>query len=62
MKKTCNGCYAFEQAINKCSLNYKLASGDRVWGIVVNYKPLEDCPKPKTIKEYYKLTIRKGKK
>lgn len=53
MKKSCEGCKAFDfNSTNnlylwKCCLNYKI---DNIKGI-----PLENCPKPKTIKKMIDL-------
>jgi hypothetical protein len=52
MKRTCNGCKAFEAIQeNKCGLGFKI---EKIYykQIVVECKPLEECPKPKTIREY----------
>ena len=46
-KRTCEGCKALEQyqgGTNKCTLGY---SFDKNW------KPIEPCPKPKTIMELF---------
>lgn len=57
MKKTCNGCRAEEYvdlSVIKlgCSLGYKTKDG----------KPLEECPKPTTIKAFVRaLQERSGK-
>ena len=61
MKKSCNGCKAL--TTSGCSLNYKTKGEIKLimgWPITI-YKPIEQCPKPKTIKayieEYYKSRI-----
>lgn len=51
MKKTCYGCKALDG--HMCNLNFRNEI------IYVNYsakdvKPLEECPKPKTIKDFIK--------
>ena len=52
MKKNCIGCRAFLR--NKCELNFEI---EKIYlkGIgspVIDAIPLNDCPKPLTIKEY----------
>jgi len=51
MKKSCDGCKAleidyFDNYSYFCGLNYKITK---------DYKPLEECPKPKTIIKYIEL-------
>lgn len=49
MKKTCNGCRAYNG--NKCDLGKKTEPIYMKWvntQIEVNRKPLEECHKPKT--------------
>lgn len=50
MKRTCNGCVALvvdSMPLYKCELGFK---------VDVNIgKPLEECPKPKTISNFIKL-------
>jgi hypothetical protein len=45
MKRTCEGCKALrmEQYYSECMLGYKLDD---------HFKPLEECPKPKTNMAY----------
>lgn len=42
MKKSCDGCRAFypDRPVSRCALGYKLD--------VIKWKPLEQCPKPRT--------------
>lgn len=47
MKRTCNDCRALTYD-GKCSLNYKNDVKTVLCHIVVEYKPLEECSKPKT--------------
>lgn len=57
MKRTCNGCKALDAIQeNKCGLLYKT---EKIYfkNIIVECKPLEECPKPKTIKEYFNIKI-----
>ena len=46
MKRTCNGCKALkmEQYNCECLLGYKFDKH--------NFKPLEECPKPKTFMKF----------
>ena len=55
MKKTCYGCKALQHYPNVyCSLNYKI---DVIYkfGVQINGKPLQECPKPKTNKRLYEI-------
>lgn len=49
MKRTCNGCAAsiIDSRIFKCELGFKVDSNVG--------KPLEECPKPKTISDFVGL-------
>lgn len=51
MKRTCDGCKAFNDSFNRCDLGYKIEPCKHVWFIPVKFRPLEECPKPKTYKE-----------
>lgn len=58
MKKTCLGCVALESGyVVRCSLGYKNASQVKrsTGGIFRDFIPLENCPKPTTIKKYISL-------
>jgi|GEM_PF-2056737 len=52
--KTCNGCKALTHSIMSrngsmvCSLGYQTTIGKEIMNIVVETKPVESCPKPKT--------------
>jgi hypothetical protein len=50
MKRTCNGCRALSD--NFCLLGYKTVVKKYFDYLPVEYKPLEECPKPKTNDEY----------
>lgn len=57
MKRTCNDCralYRVEFGIVECELGHKIKAKSNYKGIGVEYKPLEECPKPKTYDEYFK--------
>ena len=56
MKKSCLDCKALN--IRVCSLGYKTETYN-IMSIPCGIKPLEDCPKPKTIKEFVNLYNRK---
>lgn len=54
MKKNCNGCRASED--DRCQFGYKIKQirieSGRYVGLHLENKPLEECPKPKTLKDY----------
>ena len=54
MKKTCNGCralvYGFQEMM--CELKFE-TEPIYLDGRVISYKPLEQCPKPKTYEDYF---------
>lgn len=50
MKKSCDGCKALDELSNYLVLSCKLGHKITEKGI-----PMEDCPKPKTIKEFVRL-------
>lgn len=56
MKRNCNNCKALVKDINnlgcKCGLGHKIEVIQEYEGIPVSYKPLEECPKPKTYSDY----------
>lgn len=56
MKKSCLDCKALNNRV--CSLGYKIETYDIV-NIPCGIRPLEDCPKPRTIKEFINLHNRK---
>ena len=53
MKKTCEGCKALElsQYTARCLLGYKFDE---------RFKPLEQCPKPKTYADFFEEKKQKG--
>lgn len=56
LKRNCNGCRAsgeLEIGNNTCGLGYKTAVKTELWGRPVQWKPLEECPKPKTYNDYF---------
>jgi len=55
MKKSCLGCKAFNSSFNFCALGYKTESYDIMGVPGVGLRPLEKCPKPKTVAEYMYL-------
>lgn len=60
MKRNCNGCKALQQDSQtscRCMLNKKITSGKTLYGLVVKYKPLEECPKPMTNTAFAKEVI-----
>lgn len=56
MKRNCNNCKALQKCVSglgyECKLRYKIAAKEEYDGIPLTYKPLEECPKPKTFYEY----------
>lgn len=54
MKKSCLDCKAFNESFNCCQIGYKTESY-KILGEPIGVKPIEECPKPKTIKEYIRL-------
>lgn len=50
MKKSCDGCKALDELSDYLALSCKLGYQITPKGI-----PLEECPKPRTIKEFVKL-------
>lgn len=54
MKRTCEGCRAFEYdgVRSRCNLQYDqdIQCSDSGWGYTI--KPAEECPKPKTYDKY----------
>lgn len=59
MKKSCNGCKALTSGSTgmpwECSLGHPIESAEKLWGLTVTYKPLEECEKTKTFKELCKI-------
>ncbi len=56
MKRSCNNCRALDTHFKPtCLLGFKIQGCKEVYGLTTSWKPLEECPKPKTISEYYYL-------
>jgi len=55
MNRNCNGCKALESN-GWCALGYKIEPSKTLYNIVVEYKPLDNCPKPKTFQQYVRLS------
>lgn len=62
MKRNCNECRALDRTsfnLAHCELNYKIAPLTKnQLGTI--YKPLEECPKPKTIDHFIKCLNEKS--
>lgn len=56
MKRSCENCKALGLYPIKCDLGYKIIIKTLSF-VEVSAKPLEQCPKPRTIKEYFRLAI-----
>jgi len=56
MKRKCSGCKAFgspSPSHGRCLLGYKIEPVRAgFYGLIVSYRPVEECPKPKTNKEF----------
>lgn len=61
MKKKCKGCRALQKKLlgigYYCGLNHPIKATSEIDGIPVEYKPLEECEKPKTITGYCSLHL-----
>ena len=60
MKKTCNGCRA-QGLDGRCELGYKteVKNNREFWGrLIIEWKPSEECPKPKTNDQLIRLERR----
>lgn len=57
MKRTCNGCRALEisRGYYYCDLGYEVEQQTVERVINISAKPLQECPKPMTYNEYYKI-------
>lgn len=57
MKRNCNNCKALKSSFRgigcDCQLDYKIEATKHYSGIPISYRPLEECPKPTTIKEFF---------
>lgn len=56
MKRNCNGCKALDNSFYpcRCKLGIPIETLKEVGQIIILYKPLKECNKPKTFSEYYK--------
>lgn len=56
IKRNCNNCKALQKCVScsgsECKLGYKIEVTEEYDGIPITYKPVEECPKPKTFYEY----------
>lgn len=53
MKRNCNECRALDTIFTpRCNLGFKIQGCKEIYGLTVSWKPLEECPKPKTLSEY----------
>lgn len=62
MKRNCNGCRAYDSSLRGCQLGYKteyLIPPKGYEGLNIGSKPLENCPKPRTNKEFIDLSFKK---
>ena len=60
MKRTCDGCKAFiySNYSAKCERGYEVENYERVkvsGDVLLRFRPLKTCPKPKTNNEYARL-------
>lgn len=57
MKRSCNGCKALNTCFNpSCDLGFKI-QGFKEWeGLTISWRPLEECPKPKTQSDFCYLS------
>jgi len=54
MKKTCNGCRALMYGFHGMMCEFKFKIEKITYkGREIGLKPLEQCPKPRTYKEYF---------
>jgi hypothetical protein len=56
MYRTCNGCKALEVGIGRqqtasCQLGHQIQGDKKYDRIILSYKPMEDCLKPKTMSD-----------
>lgn len=63
MKRNCNHCTALQKDISgigrKCSLGHKIQPTKEVLGLAIEYKPLGNCEKPKTLMELARCQLGK---
>lgn len=54
MKRTCEGCRALDTTFRtRCDLGFEISASKQYYGLDVAWKPLEECPKPKTYNSYF---------
>lgn len=51
-RKKCGSCRAFSPVSKRCGIGYSTETIMSGFGIVLDCKPLEPCPKPLTVSEY----------
>ena len=56
MKRNCNGCKALDDSFYpcRCKLGIPIEPLNELSQIIISYKPLQECNKPKTFSEYHK--------
>lgn len=63
MKKSCAGCRALIQLPGRleyyCSLKHPVESIKTIFGVPVEYRPLEQCEKPTTFKRLCAINLSK---
>ena len=56
IKRNCNNCKALQKCVSglgyKCQLGHKIKIAQKYEDIPISYKPLEECPKPITYRDY----------
>lgn len=61
MKHTCTGCVALVKNVNglgcTCELRHKIEATKELYGLPVEYKPLEECEKPKSFKKLCEIKL-----
>lgn len=66
MKRNCNGCKALEHCNTNlgcfCGLGHKIEELTSYYHVATSWKPLEECEKPKTHKEYVRLSLERSRK
>lgn len=64
MKRNCNDCTALQKKFDGvnyyCSLGHLIQPAKRIYGTIVEYKPLEECEKPKTLIALAKYELAKN--
>jgi len=60
MKKSCGNCKAYIHC--KCELGYNIEVSKKVFGTVLNHRPLQECEKPKNNNDFIALLMAKKPK